>query len=235
MPGENRRPRGRAAFALAALFAAGGCAPVTPVGTAVSLVADGASYLVTGRSVTDSALSEIMDGDCKFIRVVSGEYICRAHPEPAAAPAPADPGSTAMASLFGGIEDPDGLLPAAPPPVAERPLPKATAENGAASFLVVGSYRTRAEAEAMAAGIDGANTVIRSVDVLGETAFRVVAGPLSTESFETLRAHLGSVVGGRGWRTVLCTETLRAPPCEMPPAPAAPPGGRLDAPAGLPI
>tara|TARA_Y100000401_G_scaffold107387_1_gene101685 strand:- start:125 stop:448 length:324 start_codon:yes stop_codon:yes gene_type:complete len=40
------------------------------------LAADGASYISTGKSTKDHALSFAMDQDCALFRVINGENIC---------------------------------------------------------------------------------------------------------------------------------------------------------------
>ena len=41
------------------------------------LAADGASYISTGKSTKDHALSFAMDQDCAMYRIVKGETICQ--------------------------------------------------------------------------------------------------------------------------------------------------------------
>ena len=59
---------------LLALFL-GGCA-LPPAITVVSLVADGVSYVATGKSTTDHAISAVAREDCALLRVVRNEAIC---------------------------------------------------------------------------------------------------------------------------------------------------------------
>lgn len=53
----------------------GGCA-VPPALTLASLAADGVSYVATGKSTTDHALSAIAQEDCALVRAVKEEAIC---------------------------------------------------------------------------------------------------------------------------------------------------------------
>jgi hypothetical protein len=53
----------------------GGCA-ITPL-TIASYSFDGFSYAASGKSLTDHAISEVMDQDCGTLRVFRGEWICR--------------------------------------------------------------------------------------------------------------------------------------------------------------
>jgi len=61
---------------VAAMLGLGGCA--LPTGVVIAgYAADGASYLVTGKSATDHALSAAADRDCAVLRVTIHEPVCR--------------------------------------------------------------------------------------------------------------------------------------------------------------
>jgi hypothetical protein len=64
-------------FALLAVLAigVGGCSIPTPVSIA-SYAIDGVSYIVTGKSMSDHALSAVMDQDCALLRIVQGKLVC---------------------------------------------------------------------------------------------------------------------------------------------------------------
>jgi hypothetical protein len=54
----------------------GGCG--LPAGVVVAgYAADGASYLLTGKSATDHALSAAVDRDCALLRIAANEKPCR--------------------------------------------------------------------------------------------------------------------------------------------------------------
>ena len=53
-----------------------GCA-LPPIVGAVAYLADGVSYVGTGKSVSDHALSTVMNEDCATWRLLMGELICR--------------------------------------------------------------------------------------------------------------------------------------------------------------
>jgi hypothetical protein len=60
----------------AATLGLAGCG--VPAGVVVAgYVADGASYLATGKSATDHALSAAVDRDCAVLRVTIHEPVCR--------------------------------------------------------------------------------------------------------------------------------------------------------------
>ena len=56
-------------------FLLAGCA-VPPALTLASFAADGISYLATGKSTTDHALSAIASEDCALVRAVKEKPIC---------------------------------------------------------------------------------------------------------------------------------------------------------------
>jgi len=56
-------------------FLLAGCA-VPPALTLASLAADGVSYVTTGKSTTDHAISAIAEEDCSLVRAVKEEAIC---------------------------------------------------------------------------------------------------------------------------------------------------------------
>jgi len=64
-----------AALTLAAPLVLGGCV-VPPALTVASYVADGISYLASGKSLEDHALSTVVDEDCALHRVITAEPIC---------------------------------------------------------------------------------------------------------------------------------------------------------------
>jgi fatty acid/phospholipid biosynthesis enzyme len=70
----QRGIRSLASCALAASL--GGCAIPGAV-TVTGYAADGASFLLTGKSASDHALSLAMDRDCALLRVTMNEPICR--------------------------------------------------------------------------------------------------------------------------------------------------------------
>ncbi|MDH3240815.1 MAG: hypothetical protein OEO83_09120 [Alphaproteobacteria bacterium] len=65
----------RVAFILVVPFLLAGCA-VPPALTLASLAADGVSYVATGKSTTDHAISAIAQEDCALVRAVKEEAIC---------------------------------------------------------------------------------------------------------------------------------------------------------------
>lgn len=119
------------------------CALPVPIQIA-SWAASGISYLATGKSVSDHALSAVASEDCAVHRIVLGEHIC--HPfviapdgtavasKPATAKTPISPENPSqrlrdsMVTLAANIDDgnsDDGLQPASGPDDGASPAPAA--------------------------------------------------------------------------------------------------------------
>jgi len=67
-----------------------GCA-IPPAVTVASLVLDGVSFVTTGKSTADHALSAVANEDCAILRVVEGKEICDPDGEVLVALVGADP------------------------------------------------------------------------------------------------------------------------------------------------
>ena len=65
----------RISIAAALLFVLSGCT-ISPAVDAVSWTVDGVSYILTGKSMTDHAMSVAAGKDCAMTRVVKGEAAC---------------------------------------------------------------------------------------------------------------------------------------------------------------
>ena len=65
----------RVVLVLLVPFLLAGCA-LPPALTLASLAADGVSYVATGKSTTDHAISAIAEEDCALVRAVKEEAIC---------------------------------------------------------------------------------------------------------------------------------------------------------------
>ncbi len=111
-----------------------------PAVSVASLVVDGASYVVTGKSVADHGLSIIANEDCATWRVIKGEAICqpnnRADPQPTeTAVATADepgvdspdsgsaPTGTGTAKRPGNVSSAMLAISRSPTPFNLRPIP----------------------------------------------------------------------------------------------------------------
>jgi hypothetical protein len=88
-----------AGLALFSVLFLAGCA-VPPALTVASFVADGVSYVATGKSTTDHAISAVMRQDCALLRVVQDKALC-------------DPDGEVLVELVGttGAADENGADP----------------------------------------------------------------------------------------------------------------------------
>lgn len=73
---QNRHPLIVPVFAICGLFAVSACA-LPPAIAIASYAATGISFLTSGKSVSDHALSAMVEKDCALFRVVMGDDICR--------------------------------------------------------------------------------------------------------------------------------------------------------------
>jgi len=120
----------RAYLLLSVPILLGGCG-LPPAVMIASYVADGVSYLVTGKSVTDHGISEATGRDCATWRLIKLESPCKNEPAQREEPAPIV----------------EGELASAPP---AEPGAEGTSDTTPHRFLVLGSFNSRANAEEVA-------------------------------------------------------------------------------------
>ncbi len=93
---------------------ASGCATSGAL-TLISLGASGVSYAATGKSLSDHALSLVLERDCAALRLLEGQAPCRS--APTRVPASDDlPGRASMIGRGGDPEKASRLASLAPPP-----------------------------------------------------------------------------------------------------------------------
>ncbi|KAF0109840.1 MAG: hypothetical protein FD149_2760 [Rhodospirillaceae bacterium] len=130
-----------------------------------SYVADGISYLATGKSMSDHGLSAVMQKDCRLWRVVVGETVC----------------------VIGFSRGGEGVMVAlmkgenAPPVLAA--LPVVTDANGhhhlpEGAYLVIGSFLNPVNALILAETQEGMDPAIMPVLVHDRQFYRVLIGPV---------------------------------------------------------
>ncbi|MCE2510164.1 MAG: hypothetical protein J4G10_04220 [Alphaproteobacteria bacterium] len=211
------------AAAMTLPFLAAGCA-LPPAVTVASLAADGMSYAVSGRAVSDHAISFAAQEDCALYRAVQGESICRAEEgteqtrafEGAAAPinlveTPAaseesvtPPVETVSPSQPEAPEEKEEIAALGPPMPAERRWVYPGAPGVTATFLALGSYRFRTNAVQVAERYAAHSPYIVSVFLNGERYYRVVAGPYEETEIEAARTRLEAAGVAHPWRVQLC-------------------------------
>ena len=199
-------------LALMATTALSGCA-LPPAVTAVSVALDGVSYVSSGRSVTDHALSVVAAQDCMLLRVVEGEWVCRDFAEGEETFWVAESLAWAKGPEIVGMiaadgtperETPVGSGDAAPPRTRmasnQDPAPAASpepAENQAASMaaaatprrsegvvMVLGSFRDPSNAERLASRHADIAPRVSRTRLDDGVFYRVVVGPFSDSSQE---------------------------------------------------
>src|SRR5258707_3523898 len=146
-----------------------------------SYAADGASYIATGKSVTDHGLTALTGRDCALLRpILKSKPICEDQPmaREGPAPAPIQVGQNATSN-------PEAMA-------------VASARTGAQRYLVLGSFSERANARQFADGV-GTKVAVVDANVRGRTVHRVVAGPLSDREVASLRSRLHDQTQPPAW------------------------------------
>jgi hypothetical protein len=149
-----------------------------------SYAADGASYIATGKSVTDHGLTAVTGRDCALLRpILKSKPICEDQPmaREGPAPAPIQVGQNATMN-----------------PESAPALAVASARTGAQRYLVLGSFSEQANARQFAAGV-GTKVAVVDASVKGKTVHRVVAGPLSDREVASLRSRLHDQTRPPAW------------------------------------
>ena len=155
----------------------GGCG-LPPAVMIASYAADGVSYVVTGKSVSDHGISEVTGRDCAVWRVVKGQSICKDMPAERADPAPVEVGQQATL-----------------PPDADAARSIAAHHR----YLVLGSFANRRNAERLADGHYDETVTVVTASVEGRVTHRVVAGPLTDAQVTQLRERLADQDQPRAW------------------------------------
>lgn len=175
----------------------GGCG-LPPALTAASWALDGVSYLVSGKSVTDHAISEVAAQDCALFRVVQGREFCEDYEvdgdhsltltaSAVNANGPSDPlfvppEIARIAAGFGPgtIEVDQANTIAAFQPVALRgQAPRAAVSESPpvdqeVLIMVIGSFANPDNAAGLRERHAALNAEVRTVQAMGKTWHRVV-------------------------------------------------------------
>ena len=153
-----------------ALLPLGGCLP--PAVAVASYAADGASYAVSDKSLSDHGLSALKGEDCATWHFFVGRAVCEdpVHPLPTA---PLDEhrrdGSVKHAAAF----------------TRQKAADKPGTYPG--TYIAVGSFAERANAERLAGRYATYAPRIVAATVDGKPLLRVVLGPLDAAQRATLR------------------------------------------------
>ncbi|PCJ61580.1 MAG: hypothetical protein COA65_01100 [Rhodospirillaceae bacterium] len=214
----------RLALPFLATLTASGCA-LPPVVTVASFAADGVSYVMSGRTVSDHVLSYAVQEDCAVYRVVKGESIChleqsatalsltRTAAQQAETPANLEPAVGRGATSFSQRAITDTAVATntvKTPEAVEKPAPNSWARwayrggsDEVASFLALGSYRFRTNAVRTARQYEAYSPYIVVTYLRGENYYRVVVGPYSDADIVDAKAGLIRA-GASPWQVRLC-------------------------------
>ncbi len=166
-----------------ALPALAGCVP--PAVTVASYVADGASYAVSEKSVSDHGLSAVKHQNCATWHFFVGRAVCEDKDNPLpTAPLDEHRGD-------GTVKHADGFT-RKPPPVAvasEAAAAQDSSDQDPGVYLVVGSFIDRANAERLAARYPAYHPQLVAATVDGRAFARVVLGPLDAAQRAALQAE----------------------------------------------
>jgi hypothetical protein len=124
-----------------ALFALTACAPMMPVAVSrLSLLADALSYVQTGKSLSDHAVSSVTGTDCRTFNVASGRPICSTsnHVAPVEERGPSNSvnaeaqfsASTGIATSSKQVSIPDALRATTLPQVSTGPIERFDCASG---------------------------------------------------------------------------------------------------------
>lgn len=203
-----------------------GCG-LPPAVMIASYAVDGISYVATGKSVTDHALSAFAQQDCALHRFVtdngnvcsqtlSDDTLLAAADEDPIRPADGEAPDPVLVATIGNTPDDDGLVPddAIPDEVEAVVYGGVSKAPPQARYLVIGSFADPANAGRLVDGLATLSAAATTVDVDGRTMHRVV-----------VPADMDTQVAAAGfadaWPIDLCAASLSAEPCAVDEAPVA--------------
>jgi cell division septation protein DedD len=160
-----------------------GCA--LPAGVVIaSYAADGASYIATGKSVTDHGLSAATGHDCALLRpILQQKSVCDTAETERGKHVVVENGKNSVPRPGTAL-----ALAASAPPPAVPAAPVATKDR----YVTVGSYVSADNAARVRVRYAELNAAIVPVDVQGKRFHRVVVGPLSMREAAALKARLSA-------------------------------------------
>lgn len=181
-----------------------GCG-LPPAVVIASYAIDGVSYVTTGKSVTDHALSAVTQQDCALHRIItdSGNLCSQTLSDDELLALADDTGLRAL----------DGDVPVFVASVGRRPDEEPIVFGGVTEpasgerFLVIGSFANADNAGRLVEDLTTLSAATATVDIDGRTMHRVV-----------VPAQMGGQLAGAGiddaWPIELCSGSLTAAPCQ---------------------
>ncbi len=191
-----------------------GCiAGIPPAVMIASYAADGVSYVATGKSVSDHAISAVAEQDCAMFRLIILEHPCRDWEH--------------EATMVAGNYEDDGDWSAWRPEVqtAARGSGGATtvaARSGVPTrdYLVIGSFSRLANARRMAAAHKKLKPVVVAAKVGSRRYYRVAAPVRLAPTLDAAKRKLARAGFRNVWAISLCTSGAAGSQC--PPAKSDP-------------
>ena len=204
-----------------------GCA-VSPALRIANWGVTGLSYIATGKSLGDNAISALLEQDCVLLRGLAGNAVCRIHerlaeaePEPAPAIEPVGtlPRTTLARAAKPGLEKRaagrllrTSLARVSKPASADLASPQL--------FVVAGSFRNLSNANRQRdqkTKLYGAATraTVVTAEVNGNLWHRVILGPFGLTMSELARIEPAASELANGWVLRLCSQSLLPPPCNQ--------------------
>ncbi len=201
----------KTASVLLAATVVSGCA--APIGLQIaSWTMSGISYATTGKSLSDHAISAVMESDCAVHRILLDGRLCvsadavavdtvlaEAEVSPPTVPSAT---ATATAAIVAEIEQ--DLLARSVALTAGEP-------EQVGLFAVAGSFQERENANIVRRRYDDA--AIAQAEVKGAHYFRVVVGPLQQPQWPAAARELERGGAKDVWPVRLCATSLTPPPC----------------------
>jgi hypothetical protein len=168
--------------------------PAVAVGT---YAADGASYAVSDKSLSDHGVSTVTNKDCATWHFFVGRAVCEDPNHPVPMAAFDDRGGNAPEILNAPMPKPKPILVAAPAGAAgsgtaealERKSLTASVPQSGKHYLVIGSFTDRQRAERVAQSYADYHAQVVPVMKGGREMSRVVLGPLDPAQVAALRGR----------------------------------------------
>ncbi|MEE8513307.1 MAG: SPOR domain-containing protein [Gammaproteobacteria bacterium] len=168
-----------------------GCA--LPAAVKLGLLAGGAaSYLTTGKGLSDHAVSAALEEDCAWHRIVTEGALCRddEHAD-STLTSVEEPGQIAATKMAASPTSEDTVAPSSEISVAGAASPQI--------YLVIGSFRIVENAERYRVRHEAFNSHIVTTEIGGERRYRVVAGPFKDKNVELARSLLAAAGATDSW------------------------------------
>ncbi|MFT5391459.1 MAG: hypothetical protein ACI8PT_001654 [Gammaproteobacteria bacterium] len=195
-------------FSAGMVFTASGCATSGAM-TLISLGMSGISLATTGKSVSDHALSVVLERDCSFFRPISGEPICA---EPVGTVSDADD-SPPVATDIEHSAAYAHAVPAGTAAAANEALSISAGSEETQTFTVLGSFRDVQNAERLVAKLGERWAASVATARLERGVVHRVVIDLSMRLDADLDIEMAAQEIMGSWTLTLCSTSMLPPPC----------------------